>query len=113
MYSEAKATTIYCTCMLVFQFRMNYSMSSSTKVVSLNVGGQHFTTTAATLTSPQAAGSMLARLVALHLEQDACNGALDESPARMAPSLSVPGMPGTLFIDRDGSMFAYILTYLR
>ena len=68
------------------------SMQLSTKV-NLNVGGQHFTTTAQTLTKDP--DSMLI-------------GAMFSGRFPMKPSED-----GTFFIDRDRTYFRYILNYLR
>lgn len=83
-------------------------------LVLLNVGGQLFTTTTATLTSPAATGSLFERLVSLHVPGGpAAAGAAASHSIHMAPTLSDPRHPGSLFIDRDGSIFFYILNYLR
>lgn len=60
--------------------------------VKLNVGGHHFTTTIQTLTKDP--NSMLA--------------AMFSGRFKMTPSKD-----GTLFIDRDGTYFRFILNYLR
>ena len=81
-------------------------MSTRTSsVVVLNVGGQLFTTSSATLTSPVARGSMLEALVGLSLEPAGAEA--------MQATCADPKHPGALFIDRDDSTFAYILNYLR
>jgi len=86
-------------------------------LVLLNVGGQLFTTTTATLTSPAATGSLFERLVSLYVQGGpAAAGAAasySSSSVSMAPTLADPRHPGSLFIDRDGSIFFYILNYLR
>lgn len=84
-------------------------------MVYMNVGGQLFTTTAATLTSPLARGSMLERLVELHMQEGQAGAAAAAAagPVSMPPTLSDPRHPGSLFIDRDGHSFAYVLNYLR
>jgi hypothetical protein len=55
---------------------------------------------------------MLERLIGLHMQegQPSHVGAADVS---MAPTLADPQHPGSLFIDRDGSNFSYILNYMR
>ena len=60
--------------------------------VTLNVGGQHFTTSLQTLTKDP--GSMLHAMF---------SGRFDTKPAE----------DGSYFIDRDGTHFRYILNYLR
>ena len=60
--------------------------------ITLNVGGQYFTTTLQTLTKDK--GSMLHAMF---------SGRHDSKPAE----------DGSYFIDRDGTHFRYILNYLR
>ena len=60
--------------------------------ITLNVGGQYFTTTLQTLTKDK--GSMLHAMF---------SGRYDSKPAE----------DGSYFIDRDGTHFRYILNYLR
>lgn len=81
-------------------------------VVQLNVGGQLFTTTTATLTSPLANGSMLGRMIELHMQEGQPSQA-GAAGVIMVPTLADPRHPGSLFIDKDGSSFSYILNYLR
>ncbi len=66
--------------------------ASSSKIVKLNVGGHHFTTTRATLTSHP--DSVLAKMFS------------DPNPAMMDEE-------GRYFIDRDGKVFKVLLEYLR
>lgn len=88
-------------------------------VVLLSVGGQLFTTTQATLTSPLAHGSMLETLVQLHTQRLDASPAGDSTAADapsghgMQPTLLDARHPDALFIDRDGGNFGYILSYLR
>ena len=82
---------------------------SPSQLVLLNELGKQFTTTAATLTVPEANGSMLARLVELHLGQQMSQ----PSAGAMQPALTDNRLGDALFIDRDGSLFHYILNYLR
>jgi len=89
---------------------------SRNEVIVLNVGGRQFTTKVATLTSPTGYGSMLASLVALQLQQqDAAQGgpAGGAEATLLQPALADPRFPEALFIDRDGTLFHYILNYLR
>ncbi|KAL3137600.1 hypothetical protein ABBQ38_004881 [Trebouxia sp. C0009 RCD-2024] len=71
-------------------------MQHGQKIVTLNVGGRRFVTTAATLSSVE--GSFLWKLVT----------AQQQSAAAPRASLS-----GEFFIDRNGKLFEYILEYLR
>jgi hypothetical protein len=80
-------------------------------VVLLSVGGQLFTTTRATLMSPLAHGSMLETLVELHTQRQAAESA--RTTRSMQPTLLDSLHPEALFIDRDGSNFGYVLSYLR
>jgi hypothetical protein len=108
--------------------------SSSNEVVTLNVGGTMYTTTATTLLGLASAGSMLARLVSLHLDTKHSSAASSSAGgcgatgstsapdsstdsannvAGIAASLTDPCLAGALFIDHDGPLFAYVLSYLR
>lgn len=71
-------------------------MQHGQKIVTLNVGGRRFVTTAATLSSVE--GSFLWKLVT----------AQQQSASAPRGSLS-----GEFFIDRNGKLFEYILEYLR
>ena len=84
-------------------------------MVVLNVGGQLHTTTTATLQSPLAKGSMLERLVSLHVQQQQTQeGVSSAGPnSLMQAALEDATHPGSLFIDRNGSLFCYVLDYLR
>ena len=68
---------------------------NNVKLVELNIGGQFYTTTVATLTKYSA--SSLARSVNVYLERKAIQ----------------KDNQSKLFIDRDGTIFRYILEYLR
>jgi hypothetical protein len=66
------------------------------------------------LTSPLASGSMLERLIGLHMQEgQPSHAGADGGDVNMAPTLADPRHPGSLFIDRDGCYFSYILNYLR
>ena len=67
----------------------------TTTIIKLNVGGVHYTTTLATLTTLEAETSMLAAMF------------------REKRFSLVPETDGSYFIDRSGSRFAHILDYLR
>lgn len=77
--------------------------------VLLSVGGKLFTTTYATLTSPFARGSMLETLAGMHRDRDRCGPYMPATDAKCCD----PRHPRTMFIDRDGVNFSYILNYLR
>ncbi len=80
------------------QKAIDYSMSKEldhvnfSSTVNLNVGGHHFTTSVQTLTKDP--NSMLAAMFSGRFEMK-------------------PSEDGTLFIDRDGTHFRFILNYLR
>ncbi|CAI2338311.1 unnamed protein product [Caenorhabditis sp. 36 PRJEB53466] len=73
-------------------------MTSSEDVITLNVGGTVYTTTRSTLSKE--ADTLLANIASGSLSDD--------------EQISVVTMPdGSLFLDRDGPLFAYILHFLR
>uniref|UniRef100_A0A1I7THU2 BTB domain-containing protein n=1 Tax=Caenorhabditis tropicalis TaxID=1561998 RepID=A0A1I7THU2_9PELO len=73
-------------------------MTSSEDVITLNVGGTMYTTTRSTLSKET--DTLLANI--------ATGSLLDDE------RVNVVTMPdGTLFVDRDGPLFAYILHFLR
>ncbi|XP_078350503.1 uncharacterized protein LOC144635272 [Oculina patagonica] len=80
------------------QKAIDYSMSKEldhvnfSSTVNLNIGGHHFTTSVQTLTKDP--NSMLAAMFSGRFEMK-------------------PSEDGTLFIDRDGTHFRFILNYLR
>eukprot|EP01105_Mastigella_eilhardi_P018942 TRINITY_DN442_c0_g1_i4.p1 TRINITY_DN442_c0_g1~~TRINITY_DN442_c0_g1_i4.p1 ORF type:complete len:392 (+),score=101.82 TRINITY_DN442_c0_g1_i4:1051-2226(+) len=67
--------------------------SSQSRRVTLNIGGQRFETTSDTLTKDK--NSMLAVMFGRH------------------DALVQRGDDGTVFLDRDGTRFRYVLNYLR
>ncbi|XP_020624701.1 uncharacterized protein LOC110062180 isoform X2 [Orbicella faveolata] len=72
--------------------RDSNTFTSHSKIVKLNIGGHHFSTSLETLTKDP--GSMLHAMF---------SGRFDTKPSE----------DGSYFIDRDGTHFRYILNYLR
>jgi hypothetical protein len=70
-------------------------METNNAIIRLNVGGQHFVTTRATLCAVE--GSLLANIF--------------RSDSTFAPPIETIG--GEVFLDRNPIAFGYILDYLR
>lgn len=78
--------------------------------ILLSVGGARFTTLLSTLTSHQ--GSLLAAMFDGVAHGD--DGSAEGVPGVGLSGIYVPrGPDGRYFIDRDGSLFRYVLNYLR
>ena len=69
-------------------------MSAPTSVITLNIGGMHYTTTNATLCHPAYGDTFFTSLLS----------------GRFA---STKDKDGNFFVDRSGKYFEYILDYLR
>ena len=87
-------------------------MDEEDAIIELNVGGQIYTSTTATLISKKP-NSKLALLIKIFLKHQKCdlNGTMTEVGEKPMPIMR--DSQNRLFIDRDGAIFRYILDYLR
>lgn len=74
-------------------------MDQSSEIIQLNIGGTPYTTTFRTLC--REANSIFPQILSLETSLDR----FESSISRLSD--------GTIFIDRDGDIFIYILDYLR
>jgi len=85
---------------------------SENQVVYLNVGGQLYATTEATLSSELAADSRLKAAVSAHVAH--MRGEAAAAGLVRAPEIPLdPAHQGAVFLDRDGPSFRFVLNYLR
>jgi BTB/POZ domain-containing protein KCTD8/12/16 len=92
---------------------MSDNNNNTNRVVDLNVGGHYYTTTLDTLCSES--NSLFQQLFHTSITDNESN----TSSSSPSPSSSVPPLIVTkdsnnrIFIDRDGSLFRFILDFLR